>query len=84
MALTKKQTKSLLDVLYHAKRAATMITREDVAFCRKGGPATTTLHYTRADGSVMQEMAKDIGSDLCGIEFAIRGLERFIESDGKF
>jgi hypothetical protein len=45
-----------------------------VAVARKGGPATTTLHYTRADGSTLYEVAKDIGSDLTGLDAGIKAL----------
>ncbi len=48
--------------------------------CLKRDRATTTDAYIRqVDGAVLLEMTKDIGSDLCGLEFAEKGLRQFLE-----
>ena len=76
--LTRKQLAELDLAFRHARRAHDYLTRPDVAVARKGQPATTTLHYTRADGSTLYEVNKEYGSDLTGLETAMSVLESFI------
>jgi hypothetical protein len=80
--LTRKQTKSLEFALRHAVRALEYVMSPDVAIARKGGAATTTLHYTRADGAVLYEVCKDIGSDLTGLPTAVAELRTFLATNG--
>lgn len=78
LSLTRVQRIHVESALRNVSRALTYLQRADIAVCRKGGPATTTLHYTRADGSTLYEVDKSIGSDLCGIESALEDLRRLI------
>ena len=77
--LTLKQRRSIEFALRHAERAYAYIMADSMAVARKGGMATTTLHYTRADGSTLYEVAKDIGSDLTGLPTAIAELRSFLK-----
>lgn len=76
--LTRKQTEALQATLYHLKRAEKYIHDPLTAVTRRCSVATTTLHYTRADGSVLYEVDREIGSDLTGLREGIRRLERFL------
>ena len=90
MPMTKKMRHELLAVLSAMERAQTFIADSSVAVCRIDNVATTTLHYTRAyvpnldrspaDAKPLFRIAKDIGSDLCGLSDAIRNLKRVLES----
>lgn len=77
-ALTFRRLEALRGAIRQIDRGIGYIMAADVAVCRRGGPATTTLHYTRADGSVLYEVTKDYGSDLCAFQTARRILEDFI------
>ena len=76
--LTRKQVSRIGYALRNAERAHAYIMRADRAVAIKGGIATTTLHYTRADGAVLYEVDKQIGSDLCGLESCIAELKSFL------
>jgi len=76
--LTKLQRRAIERALYHAQRAQKYIADNRTAVARVDNTATTTLHYTRQDGRILYEVAKDIGSDLCGLPDAIRELEQLL------
>lgn len=76
--LTHKQTAKLETVLYHLKRAQKYLGQAKIAIAQRDTMATTTLHYTRADGSVLYEVNKEYGSDLTGLADGIRMLEMFV------
>jgi hypothetical protein len=76
--LTRKQVKAVEYALRNAERALAYIMAPDVAIARKGGQATTTLHYTRADGSTLYEVTKECGSDLTGLQNCIQELRLFL------
>lgn len=80
--MTRVQRRDIERALYHVKRAAAYINRPDTAVAKVDNMATTTLHYTRADGRVLYEVAKDIGSDLCGLSDCIRILEQLERDNG--
>ena len=77
-SLTRKQRETLESILYHARRAETYIKEPTLAIARKGGMATTTLHYTNPQGNVLYEVDKTIGSNITGLYEAIRLLDRFL------
>lgn len=79
--MTKAQRGQLEAALYHAKRALAYIDRDNIAVCLKGDKATTTLHYTREDGSSLYPLCKDIGSDLCGLQDAVRILQNILTNE---
>jgi len=80
--LTIAASESLARTLQHAERARAFLRSPAIAVCRKGGPATTTLHYTRADGSTLYEISTDLGSDLQGLDTTIAELRRFLDTHG--
>lgn len=83
--MTKTQSRALHGVLADLKRGLTYLDQPRVAIARKGqGDATTTLHFTRADGATLYEVAKDIGSELALLRTGIANLERFLaEQEGE-
>lgn len=79
MKIQTKVRRELELVLLDLKRANDYLTKADVAICRKGGVATTTLHMERKlDGAVFYEVNKEIGSNITGVEEGIRKLERLL------
>jgi len=76
--LTRKQRESLETILYHAKRAERYVRQPNISIARKGGMASTTLHCVNQQGTVLYEVDKEIGSDLCGLYDAVRSLDRFL------
>lgn len=81
--LTKVQTRTLEHILGHLRRGQAYLDREDIAVALKNRPATTTLHFTRADGATLYEITKDIGSDLTGFRWAATMLEQFLQPPRK-
>ena len=75
--LTKFQRNSLNQVLYHAQRAEKYIMSDRTVVAHRSA-GTTTLDYTRSDGKALYEVEKVIGSDLCGLQDAIRHLSAFL------
>jgi hypothetical protein len=79
-ALTKKQTRQLRNAIYDAERALAYIQQDSVRVCRTARDATTTHHYTnRAGHDPLLSVAKDCGSDLCGLAQSVRALKSFVE-----
>jgi len=76
--LTRKQRLSIECALEYLKRGVRYLLSERIAIARRGGPATTTLHYTRGDGAVLYEVEKQIGSELCLLFRAQQELERLL------
>lgn len=76
--LTNKQRQALEHALYHLERAHKFLMAPDTAVARRCRQASTTLHYTRADGAVLYEIAREIGSDLVGLETGIAALRQFL------
>jgi hypothetical protein len=79
--MTRKTRDALETALHHAIRADGFIDRPDIAVALKDRVATTTLHYTRADGATLYEIDKDIGSDLCGLKDCVALLRNIINLD---
>lgn len=75
--LTQKQRKSLENVLYHLDRAIRYVQDDSTVICRKSS-GTTTLDYRRPDGQCIVSVAKEYGSDLCGLMDARKYLYRFL------
>jgi len=76
--LTNKQIGYLEIILRNLSDAEKFIMEENIAVCRKGGIATTSLHYKRDDGQVLYEISKQAGSQLVKLFEAKRLLENFI------
>ena len=83
--LNKKQLALLHEVERHLNRAINFINSDSVAVCRKGkNNATTSLHFSRADGETRYDVDKHIGSDLTGLQDVKRLLGIFIkQAEGK-
>lgn len=76
--ITKATSRRLASALSHAERAYRFVGRLDIAVGTLNTPATTTLHYTRPDGSTFYSIDKHIGTDLCGLEFCIDELRSIL------
>jgi len=76
--LTRKQRAAIEYALRNAERARAYLFSDSVAIARKGGVATTSLHYARVDGAVLYEVEKAYGSDLTGLDSAIGALRSFL------
>lgn len=83
MKPTKKQMSQLDFVLQNLERAERFLMKDYIAIARKGGLATTTLHYTRADGATLYELRKEYGSDLTGLQSGIQALKSFMRVHDK-
>lgn len=81
MAMTKKDRARIDRAIGHLTRAINFINDPRTAVAFKGGMATTTLHYTRADGAVLYEVSKEIGSDLTGLEMGRKELLDLLFTD---
>lgn len=77
--LTQKQVRDIERAIQNAEAAWNYVMRADIAVARKGGTATTTLHYTRPDGSVLYEVQREYGSQLCRLGTAITDLRNFLD-----
>ena len=78
MHLTKKASRNLQRILEHARRAQAFLADPSIEVCRKSTP-TTTLHFVRGDEG-MCPIDKNVGSNLTGLEDAIKGLEDFLNT----
>ena len=78
--LTKKDAAELIRIITQAERAQNYILSDRIAVCTRDRLASTTLHYSRADGASLFEVAKDIGSEFCLLSTAIRNLKQFVET----
>lgn len=81
LRLTRAQRSHLEYALRNAERAKTFIQSPDIAVGRLGKVATTTLHFTRADGATFYAINKDVGSDLVGLDNAIKTLRAALGYD---
>lgn len=81
--LTKTQKTELHEALRALERARRYLCNPGTAVARRCPRATTALHYTRADGTVLYEVTKDSGSDLVGLFDGIDRLRRFLETDAQ-
>ena len=78
MRLTNKAREELRRSLADMERGLAFLKSERNAFCRREEHATTTLHYTRADGAVLHEMNRDCGSELQLLEHGAERLAAFL------
>lgn len=76
MALTRKQTIAISRIVNDLERVKSYLDTREV--CIPGGVATTTLHYTRHDGSVLYAVDKWIGSELAILPSAIGALRQLL------
>lgn len=81
--LTAAQARAIETVLYHLKRAEGFITKDSVVVAIKKSHKTTTQDFLLADGTPATAIAKDIGSDLCGLEMGRHYLENFLQTNSK-
>lgn len=90
--LTKAQRHQAEQALSALMRAHHFLQDDRTAVCRRDKVATTTLHFTRGEipealqtlesrrlgQYALYEIDKGIGSDLCGMQTAIRHLQTLI------
>ena len=77
--LSKSQRHQVSEALRHAERALAYIMQPTVEVCRHS-TGTSACEYSRAEEPRhLVPMCKDIGSDLCGLEFTIRGLKQLLK-----
>ena len=81
MKMTRKMREELAYILRNLERGQNYIMSNNVAIARRSEHATTTLHYTRADGQCLYEIEKSYGSDLTGITTGIQALKNFLLKD---
>ena len=80
--LTRQQTRELLGVVSSLDRALRYVVRDRTAICYRDTMATTTLHYSRADGSAhLVEVEKEIGSDMTGLRTGLDSLKKFLDAN---
>lgn len=79
--ITQKQRAELNRAADHLARALEFIARSDVTVCRRRNIATTTLDYSRADGAVVTEINKEIGSDFAMASTALHEIRVFLETN---
>jgi len=77
--ITQKQRRELERAADHLQRALAYIAKPDVLIALRRSAATTTLDYTRADGAVVTEINKEIGSDFAMASTALHELKTFLE-----
>jgi hypothetical protein len=79
--MLKREEKQLWAILRHLQRGTDYLRSARVAVAERGqNDATTTQHYSRADGSTLYEIDREIGSDLTGIWEAQRLLIALLDS----
>jgi hypothetical protein len=76
--LTQKQVRELERAAGHLAAALDFIAKPDVVLARRRAQATTTLDYVRADGAVLTEMDKEIGSDFAMASTALSEILNFL------
>ena len=80
MRLSKAIRARIEFALRNAERAHAYIMRADHAVCIRRDLATTTLDYTRPDGSVLYEVTREYGSDLTGLKSSIAELRSLLSA----
>lgn len=75
---SKQNIDQLLGILRHIKRAKDYIAKESTIVCRRSSGTTTLDYHNAKTDDYIYPVNKDHGSDLCGIDFALEQLERFI------
>ena len=81
--LTAAQVRSIETVLYHLQRAKAYIEEDSTVLATKKSQATTTLDFMLPGGSAACEVAKDMGSDIAGLEMGISYLNNFLSFHAK-
>lgn len=79
--LTQKDRRTLEHALDRAKAARDYIMSERIALCKVDTLASTSMHFTRGyDSRILYEIERSYGSQLVGLEDAIKILSNFLES----
>jgi len=81
--LTAAQTRQIETVLYHLNRARDYVNNDQTIVARRKSQCTTTLDFEVPGKGPAFEIAKDIGSDLVGLEMAIGYLQNFVTMNSK-
>ncbi|MCZ2397894.1 MAG: hypothetical protein LC100_15300 [Chitinophagales bacterium] len=81
--LTAAQIRSIETVLYHMDRAQNFINSPHTVVARVKSVCTTTLDFEVPHVGVATAIAKDIGSDLAGLQMAREYLQNFLSMNSK-
>jgi hypothetical protein len=81
--LTAAQERTIETVLHHLNRAQEYIMKDSTILAAKKSHATTTLDFLLPDGTPATQIAKDIGSDLAGLQMGIDYLKNFLKFHAK-
>lgn len=81
--LTAAQSRSIETVLYHLHRSRDFINSPHTIIARTKTMCTTTLDFEIPGVGPATCIAKDIGSDLAGLQMAIEYLENFVKMNSK-
>lgn len=81
--LTAAQTRSIGTVLYHLNRAQNFINDEQTIVARRKSMCATTLDFEIPGVGPATAIAKDIGSDLAGLQMAREYLQNFLTMNSK-
>lgn len=81
--LTAAQERSIEAVLYHLARADKFIQDDATIIARRKSMLTTTLDFEVPGKGPASSIAKDIGSELCGLQMAIEYLQNFVKMNSK-
>jgi len=78
MTLTKKQQRQVEGALAELKEGMAFLMQPDILLCRKTSTASTTLHFSNAQGEHCYSFNKECGSKFQILQNGIRSLENFI------
>lgn len=81
--LTAAQERQIETVLYHLHRAREYINSPHTVIARTKTMCTTTLDFEVPGVGAASPIAKDIGSDLVGLQMGIEYLENFVKMNSK-
>jgi len=81
--LTAAQTRQIETVLYHLNRARAYVNDDQTIIARRKSQCTTTLDFEVPSIGPATCIAKDIGSDLAGLDMAIGYLNNFLTFNTK-
>jgi len=77
--MLKREERALQQAIANLERAQKYLLSERVLVCIRQSYASTTLHFTNAQGEICYSIDKHIGSDLTGLHQAINDLRRLLE-----
>lgn len=80
-SITKRDRRMLGDILLSMRKAQTFIKRDTTFVCKKSDLSAGDDTFLNKKGVSLVSINKEIGSDLCYLDNAIRSLENFLIED---